>query len=333
MLFTGVWAILLTLNLCCSRDYGVYRVSYDHLHNHIAAGSFPSDWLRDPGYLILQAIFASTPLPFEIFLGFVIALCLFLKWTALCELISKPVLLHAIPYLLVLSFIHEGTQIRIAIALSVVSWSLVWWVQKKSLQSLLMLCFALSFHISVGVIFLLYLVAWLADKYGKLVFIFATILAVICAYPGFLQTLFLEVGALLDARYMVYSRGAIYKSLNVTGLFQYFFIFVSLLTFIVYKFNQPRISEDKNFTSLAIISGVMGVVTLIDLRFNSVVASRLADILLLPVVMSLGIVLYKLKSTKPQVYSFILILLLGYCVIRGYTVFSPRPLAPLPTIE
>ena len=191
---------------------------------------------------------------------------------------------------------------------------------------------ASSFHISAITFLLPYTIIWLADHFGKIIYAVSVFIGVMLAFPGVSDFLLVQWGELVHARYMTYARGAIYRTLNVTGLFQHFFLFVAMLTALAWKYQSPQNKTEARFHQLAIVSGVLGVAILIDLRFNSVIASRLADLLLLPLLISLGISLNRLYESQKVLCLCIAAMLVGYCLMRGYVTFSPRPKAPLPTI-
>jgi membrane-associated HD superfamily phosphohydrolase len=178
-----------------------------------------------------------------------------------------------------------------------------------------------------------FLIIGLSERFGKWVYIFSFILALIFAFPGMLNNLLLKWGALVDARYMNYLRGAIYSTLNVTGLFQYFFIFIGFLMVLVCVFKTEQNEEEARFNRLSVVSGVLAIAVLFDIRFNTIIASRLADLLLLPLLLSLGMILQSIKNTKRKLLFVCIAALLGYCAIRGFITFSPRPPSPLPSIE
>lgn len=331
--FALIWAVLLTLNLFLSRDIDDYGVNFNLAKaQNLSERLLAINWLKDPAYFLAQA-FSAGMMPISIFFGIIIASCLALKWLALRQLVDRPGWIIILPYLCVLSFLHEGTQIRIAIALSIALWSLVLWSKEKYLNAFLLILLAASFHIS-GITFLLpYTIIWLADRFGKVIYVVSASIGMLLAFPGVSDFLLVQWGELVHARYMTYARGAIYRTLNVTGLFQYFFLFVAMLTALVWKYQSPQNKMEARFHRLAIVSGVLGVAILIDLRFNSVIASRLADLLLLPLLISLGIMLNRLYESQKALCLCIAAMLVGYCLMRGYVTFSPRAKAPLPTIS
>lgn len=332
--FAAVWSTLFMLNLFWSRDVLIYRTNFEHIADLIDENQLHMNWSRgDPSYAILELFFAYLGIPFDVFLGIVIASCLGLKWFALRRLTENPGWLAVFPYLAVLSFLHEGTQIRIALALSIAMWSLVLWSKQKNITAFLFICFATSFHISAAAFLFVFLIIGLSERFGRLTYIVYLITALVFAYSGLIYNLFLWWGELVNARYMNYLRGAIFSTLNVSGLFQYYFIFIIFIISIVHFFKVERSSEEKRFNLLSVFSSVLAIVVLIDLRFNTIIASRLADLLIFPLLVSLGIILQDLKNTSRTLFFIFFAILLGYCAIRGYITFSPRPPSPLPSIE
>lgn len=321
------WIVLLVLTTHYSRDYFNY-----HCWFNTALVLSPGErffglhsLVRDPAYSMLQAL-GTLFLPFEVFFAALILLALSIKFFALKRLVPTLSFLYVLPYFMVLSFLHEGTQIRIALALSVALWSLIWFAQGLRKQSLLVLCFACAFHLSAATFFLVFLLKVLYDRYGIRLFIALGVVGVILAYTGLIQEMLLWLGDKTNARYMAYSVGAIYHRQNSTGLFAYFPLFVGALTLLVWKIYQPIQPAWQELKKMALISGFLAVVILGIFRFNVVIASRLADLLLLPVVLVLGAALVQLVEQKRRfLLAVLILLLLAYGGARGLVTYLPAP--------
>ena len=332
-LFAVIWACIYSLNIFLSRDLVHYRHHFELAKSQNISDYLQSlDWFKDPTYFVLQAI-SGKVMAFEIFVGLLVAICLGLKWGALSKLIPKPQFLIVFPYLTILGFLHEGTQLRIALALSVALWSLVYWSKNAYGKSVLFLVIAGLFHISALSFLAIYLFIWLKERLGKPFYIFCLLLAVALAFPGVADYLILMWGKFVNARYMAYSQGAIYRTLNATGLFHYYFLFVAFLMLVIFKYCGATNPTTHRFNQLSIICGIAGVSALIDLRFNSVMASRIADLLLLPVTIALGMSLVALKSHQKKICLLLIAIFIAYCMARGYTTFSYRPPSPEPSIQ
>lgn len=321
------WAVLLALTVFFSRDYFNYRCWFE-----TALALSPSErivglpgFIRDPAYSLLQAA-ATLFLPFEVFFAALILLALGIKLLALKQVAPKVHFLYVFPYLMVLSFLHEGTQIRIALALSLALWSLIWFAQGRRKQALLLLCFASTFHLTAATFFILLLLKALYDRYGKGPFMVMGVVGAILAYTGLVQDTLLWIGEKTNARYMAYSVGAIYRQQNSTGLFGYFPVFVGALTLLVWRIYRPTELVWQELKKMALIAGFMAVVILGVFSFNVVIASRLADLLLLPVVLVLGAALVELQRQKKlPLLLAILLLLLAYGGARGFVTYRPAP--------
>jgi drug/metabolite transporter (DMT)-like permease len=131
------------------------------------------------------------------------------------------------------------------------------------------------------------------------------------------------LGQATNARFMLYS-GDFYSLQNKTGLFQYFFIFVGALTTFVWLYYKPSSELWSRLKKIGLTSGCLAVVMLTVFHFNVVVSSRLADLLLLPLLLVLGANLFQLKERRQWFLLWGMTLsLIGYGILRGIVSFKP----------
>lgn len=110
------WCALSVLTYLFSRDYFAYHCWFDDALTLSPGQRFfsPRGTLHDPAYFSLQAI-GTFLAPFEVFFSILIFGALLIKLLALLRITREPSWLDVAPYLLVLSYLHDGTQIRVAI--------------------------------------------------------------------------------------------------------------------------------------------------------------------------------------------------------------------------
>lgn len=321
--FLLVWATLTAINLHWLID-DWYRYSFSvNASQDFITRITTIVYSKDPAYFLVQAGLAGL-VNFQIFFALLIFMCLALKFSALLQVNPKPGLLDVAPYLLVLGFLHEGIQMRIAIALSIAIWAIILFAKNKRLLALLVLVFASTFHISASTFFVVLFLLFTYERWGKVsIFICITVTAVL-AYTPFIPTLLIEVGRLTNARFLLYSEGVVYENQNSTGLFQYFVLFVAFLTGFIWRYYKPISSVWSNLYRIALTSGFLAIAILQIFRFNVVVSSRLADLLLLPVLLVLGATLTQLKNERRYFPLFVMSLaLIFYSAARAFISFNP----------
>lgn len=321
--FLFVWAVLTAINLHWLIDVW-YRDSFGtNASQDFLTRILTIVYTKDPAYFLVQAALAGL-LSFQVYFGLLIFVCLALKFSALLQVNPKPTILDVAPYLLVLGFLHEGIQMRIAIALSIALWAIVYFAKNQRGLALCILAFASTFHISASAFFIVFLLLYLYERFGRGVLIFGAITAAILAYTTFVPDLLIQIGTATNARFLLYSQGIIFENQNSTGLFQYFVLFVVFLTAFVWHFYRPASGIWKNLCQLALTSGLLAIAILQVFRFNVVVSSRLADLLLLPVLLVLGATLTQLKGEKRYwPLALMLSALIFYCAARGFVSFNP----------
>jgi hypothetical protein len=318
------WAGLTAVNLhWLIDDWYKYSFSISASQDFFAR-FFTIDYNKDPAYFLLQATLAGL-LSFEIFFSLLIFLCLAIKFLALLQVNPIPRILDVAPYFLVLGFLHEGIQMRIAIALSIALWAIVYFSRNQRFLSYSMLVFASTFHISTSTFFFVFLLKYLYSRFGSAVLIAGVSISAILSYTTFVQDLLIQVGVATNARFLLYSQGTVYENQNSTGLFPYFVFFVTFCTAFVWYFYRPVTEVWKNLYRLALSSGLLAIAILQVFSFNVVVSSRLADLLLLPILLVLGATLTQLKNEKrywPLVLA--LCVLISYFMARALASFNPE---------
>jgi EpsG family len=325
-IFFIVWASLVTIHLHWQIDHW-YKHSFglnkaQDFHTRILS----LDLSKDPAYFLVQAVFSGLG-SFEVFFGILILICLALKFSALLQVTPRPELLDVAPYLLVLGFMHEGIQMRIAIALSVALWAIIFFAKGRRVSACLLVTLAALFHITAATFFLVFFLVYLQERLGVIVLIGAAILSGILAYTSVIPDILIKVGYITNARFMAYSQGTFFENQNKTGLFQYFIFFILFLTLYVWRYYKPHCMVWKNLKLLALTSGFVAAAILQIFRFNVVVSARLAELLLLPVLLVLGTTLVQLKNDKKYLtLSCIVAALVFYCAVRGVVSFNQTPL-------
>ena len=150
------------------------------------------------------------------------------------------------------------------------------------------------------------------------------LIALVLSYSSLVQDYVLVWGEAHHLRYMAYSKGALFRNQNSSGLFQYFPIFVVIIASLVWRLYEPSTQVWAALKKMSLISGLMAVVVLLVFRFNVVIASRLADLLLLPVVLVLGPALVQLqKRNKKKLLWMVLTFLILYGCARGLVTYLP----------
>ena len=324
--FLLVWATLTAVNLHWLIDDSYLKMFLDVSSLGVSQKIPLAFSLKDPGYFLLQNIMSGL-ISFKVFFGLLIFLCLALKFSALVEVNPNVGILDVLPYFLVLGFLHEGIQIRIALALSISLWAIVLLANNQRMLAFLILLLACTFHISAATFFLVFAVVTLYNQFGRAILAIGLVVTVVLAYTNIVPDLLLQVGVATNARFLHYSQGSVLATQNKTGLFQYFFLFVSFLTGFIWVFYKKTTEVWGNLKNIAVTSGLLAVSVLQVFRFNVVVSSRLADLLLLPVVLVMGATLSQLKLKRRY---WLLLSVAGilflYCAARAYVSFNQAPL-------
>lgn len=321
--FLLVWATLTAVNLHWLID-DWYRYSFSvNTNQDFLTRITTIVYTKDPAYFLVQAGLAGF-VNFEVFFGLLIFTCLALKFSALLQVTPRPGLLDVAPYLLVLGFLHEGIQMRIAIALSIAIWAIIFYAKNQRLLAWMVLAFASTFHISASTFFVVFLLMYMYERWGRASIFVGVFIGAVLAYTPFIPVLLIEIGKLTNARFMIYSQGVVFENQNSTGLFQYFVLFVIFLTSFVWRYYKPATAVWSNLYRIALTSGFLAVAVLQIFRFNVVVSSRLADLLLLPVLLVLGATLTQLKNNKKYLpLAIMFAALIFYCAARSFISFNP----------
>lgn len=325
-IFLFIWCILWALNLGWSRDvHNTYEVPYRAAQALTFFERFNLlEFYRDPAYFALQNIFASF-LPFQYFLGLVILISLSLKFLALWHLSARPGLLEVFPYFAVLSFLHEGTQIRIALALSIVMLAMVFWIQAKRFISLILLFLGCLFHWSAAIYTIVFATIFLAQSLGTSVYFVAGGMGVaVMGLPLLNDFIVLVAGPFAHARYTVYLDNYFVGNQNSSGLFPLFILFIIALVGLVWILFKPNNLKLQYLKLFALVSGCLSIGSQIIFRFSVIIASRFGDLLLLPVLIAMGFTLAQINHEKRYfLLSSIICALISYAGVRAYITFGP----------
>ena len=321
--FSLIAAFLIWLNLhfLIDLDYlKMFEVSQSLSFNQKLISPFLS---KDAGYFLLQNVLGSF-LNFTVFFSLIISISFFLKFKALLNIERHVSFWYVLPYLFVLSFLHEGIQVRIALALSFALWAIIMYVREKWLLAFLLILLGGSVHLSVLTFLIIPFVMMLHDQFGHR-FLYVTIaFTLLLSLTSIIPDVMHYVGRLTNARFMAYSE-SFYSIQNKSGLFQYYFIFVGFLTVFVWHYYKPSSELWSRLKKVSLTSGCLAVVILMVFHFNVVVSSRLADLLLLPLLLVLGANLHQLKEQRQWFLLWGMTLsLIGYGILRGIVSFKPE---------
>jgi len=277
---------------------------------------------KDPSYFILQNLLGSF-FSFPVFFILIIFASLLIKFRALLFLKKHISLWHVIPYLAVLGFLHEGIQVRIALALSIALWALVLYVYQRPWAALFILLLASTFHLSVLAFIFVFVILILYQYFGRKFIYLAILLIGIIVLTNIVPDLMGYWGRMTNARYMAYAE-SLSEAPNKSGLFQYYFIYIGLLAGLVWHLYRPNSLLWIRFKEMALTSASLAIAILLILRFNVIVSSRLADLLLLPLLLVLGATLVQLRDAKRYILQWgITSILLIYGCLRGLISFNP----------
>ena len=333
-----LWFILWQMNLHLSRDSRSYiEYFHDALKLSLAERLSQMNWLKDPGYFVIQNIGVEL-LSFSALMAVIVLIAMAAKMMAL-KFAShqlegrEPNYWIIVPYLCTLSYLHEVTQIRTALATGLLVWAIVFWGQNKIFYAILITLGASLFHASALLFFIPFTIILAAQHLGRWVYFAVLALASILALPDLAPRLMLTMGEAFDLRYLAYIRGAISRTLNTTGLFPYFVFFFITLLGVLWKYGSPTNAYWSQERTLAIVCAFTAIVALQIFRFNTVIASRIADLMLLPMAYVLGTILVDAKKQNKRLFLVLFAILLAYALARGYVTLSPRAPPLMPTVD
>jgi hypothetical protein len=316
LLFT---AVLSALSLYFEIDH--YRGPFFKASLNHSIFDLRINYEGEAGFSFLQNV-AARFMSFEFFAVFCIFLALTLKMIALLAINKNPTLLSVLPYILVLSFLHEAIQIRAAIALSIVFIAIIYLIRDKKLSAWMILLLAASFHISALIFGAVFLVCELFDRYKEKVFYMGLVVIAAIIFAPSLPDILIGVGEMFNSRHNVYI-GRVDQ--NRSGLFSYFYLFVAALTFLIWYLFKPKDELWNRLYRLSVISGCLAFTTLFVFHFSVVIASRLADVLIFPLVVVMGALLVQLKDNKRYFLLGTLIFgFVSYSILRGIVSFRPN---------
>jgi hypothetical protein len=333
-LFALVSAILIGIQWFYSRDYFVYYNFYQEaLKNNFINRVHSINWLRDPGFFIAQAIFAEL-IAYHVWIGLLVLASLLSKYIFVTKFWSNPIFLLFVPYLLVLSYLHEGTQIRASIALAIGVWGFYASFNRQYVLACALLALAATFHLSVLILGVPLIMLMLYERYPKssaMIFLMGVFLLM---NPNWVNDLVLSLGGkLAKERYFFYVSPPVVASQNTSGLYIFFIPFVLILVSMIWLFYRPSNREERYFAGVAKMSGALALAILGIFQFSVIVSSRLVDLLLLPALIVFGALLWQWWQAKKygRVIASVATLIV-YCAVRSYISFGPiltKPIWPM----
>lgn len=327
----AVLAILIGIQFYLSRDLHEYRRFFTEAAQLPFASRFAKfNWLRDPGYFMIQNISVSF-VPFTFWISFLVSLAWLSKYVFIRSLWPDRAMVICLPYLLVLSFLHEGTQIRVALAIAIAIWA-IWACRQRHYRfTILLFALASSLHLSVLILVLPLLMQWAYTRFPKITAMIFILLVFLLMNPAWMNDLIRELGgSLAMERYFLYVNSAVIANQNTSGLYAGFIPFVLVLVLIAWTQYRPESLEQQWFWSYAKMSGVLALAVLSIFQFSVIVSSRLTDLLLFPVVLIIGAVIAQWWGEHKKGYAILLILgLLAYCALRSMVSFGPILTKPL----
>ena len=239
-----------------------------------------------------------------------------------------------VPYLLALSYLHEGTQIRAAVALAFGVWAFYASYKRQYVLACALLALAATFHLSVLILAIPLIMLMLYERYPKSSAMIFLMLVFLLMNPNWVNDLVLSLGGTLaKERYFLYVNPPVMASQNTSGLYVFFIPFVLILVGMIWLFYRPGNREERYFAGVAKMSGVLALAILGIFQFSVIVSSRLADLLLLPILIVFGALLWQWWQAKK--YGRVIVsvaTLIVYCAVRSYISFGPiltKPLWPM----
>jgi hypothetical protein len=325
-LFSLICTFLFFLNFNWSRDIVTYRELYISVSDldFFERFSLNPAFSQEFGFYLLQNLFSGS-ISFSIYIICIIFISLLLKFLALLRVNSRPQVLDVAPYFLILGFLHEGTQLRIAFALSIVLWAIVTWAKNNRWKSLLLLYLATTFH-SSSAIFGLPIFTLFFPSRPKVLYLCLALFLLIATLTPFQY--FAEILIEMIPRYSLYFEQEFLSTQNDSGFFKYYSIFFGLLVGFIWYYYKPTTLIWQNLRTFSLVSGILAIGILQSLSFSVVIASRFADQMLLPICLVLGACLTQLRLERrflPLVVMTLVLLIYG--MFRGYLSF--KPLYPL----
>jgi hypothetical protein len=215
---------------------------------------------RDPAFFVLQntiGVFAN----FSIFFIGIISLSLFLKFKTLLSIEKEISFWHVLPFLFVLSFLHEGVQIRIALALAFALWAIIMYAKEKWLLAFIMLLVSGTFHLAVLTFLIIPVAMILHDRFRHRLIYVTILLTLLFSLTSIVPDVMHFIGRATNARFMAYAE-SFYAHQNKSGLFQYFFIFVGVLTAFVWRYHQLSTELWSRLKKVGLTSACLAIVIL-----------------------------------------------------------------------
>jgi hypothetical protein len=250
-----------------------------------------------------------------------------------CSILIKFIYLHKINkfnfalmfYILFFATLFDGTLIRAGIATTLVVYSFYMLIQKKHVAMVLALVIATQVHLS-SIIFLLLMPIYFYFPIRKLVaYVFYLSPCVLILHID-LSAILIGIFSKANHRYLEYS--SLTTNQNSSGLYYFYSWFMfGLVIYISRKLIQINKLSMNNglqepFIELCNVITLVGVSVLFLLHTNVAIASRISDLLLLPIVFTLSHVFNVNKVTgKTLENKLLLSMLIAYGLVGFIKVF------------
>lgn len=283
------------------RDYQTYL---DWFH-WIAAGDLvPTDWVKDPAFVLVCYIAVRLGLGYTVvtlfYAGAALATQLYFSW-----MMARPRWLTLFFYLVIATaFIgSEMTQTRAAVAIPLMSIAVLLAYRGEKRKALLLCLVAITFHLSAVIGLPALVLAWRQVEFRSRWWIVSLLPAALVAKAG-VQTL---LGPLTQvARVSVYLNGG-YSTETVRLLSVYFLVRLLAVAFVT-AFYWKRLAAEYR---LAVFCSSLGLFIQVALSFNDALALRGAAIFFLFDVCALMVPLDYLKGHFRVLY-MALLLVVGF---------------------
>jgi hypothetical protein len=224
-----------------------------------------------------------------------------------------------------MGFLYEGTQIRAALAISIALHGVILFSKKKYIKSCFITILSSMFHVSMIFYISAFMIYYLLSSIkSKLIFISALIffLTLINAYnPNLLYII-----EIINPRFLEYFDQSALDKANKSGLFQYYFIFITYILSIIVLFDKPNKTIWEDMHKIVVFFSILSIILLNTIGLFSVpVATRISELLLLPALLVIGNLLTR-KDLGVIIKAPIILSLLIYSIARGYVTYFSSPI-------
>jgi len=301
----GVITFQLSVNF--SKDWYNYQFFFDtyirdvNWHNFLASVSI----FQEPLYLITAKIIAQlTSFTTFVFCATVTLLTLKLHYL---RKITNNFYLGSFFYICFYLLLFEGTGLRIGYAVAFVIPALYCLKQQKPLYSFLLIMVASQIHLTTLVFliaFPIYYFSWI--KIAIYVSFILSILMV--AFDISFVSLSEPFFVAMNSKYLMYFYHKFLETQNSTGLFYYFIVFFALLLSVIFYYLKNLFKRDEFMHTIFLIS-FCAIISMIVLHEYVAIAARIAELLLVPIVILLSQLYIEFNAEKMHFHRNLLIVL------------------------